>query len=100
MEAFQNSKDRPYIPRRFAQYFDLVDGAVADNIGVRGVRETLEELRIGAVCIRAGGRLHDTGNPGRAIEVLQVARKRHPTNAEVGSALANYRAELARNRKS
>ena len=36
MEAFQNSKDRPYI--------HLVDGAVADNIGVRGVLETLEEL--------------------------------------------------------
>ena len=36
MESFQNSKDRPYI--------HLVDGGVADNIGVRGVIETLEEL--------------------------------------------------------
>jgi NTE family protein len=36
MESFQNSKDRPYI--------HLVDGGVADNIGIRGVIETLEEL--------------------------------------------------------
>jgi NTE family protein len=36
MQAFQNSKDRPYI--------HLVDGGVSDNIGVRGVLEALEEL--------------------------------------------------------
>ena len=36
MQQFQNSKDRPYI--------HLVDGGVADNIGVRGVMEALEEL--------------------------------------------------------
>ena len=36
MQAFQNSKDRPYI--------HLVDGGVSDNIGVRGVMEALEEL--------------------------------------------------------
>ena len=36
MQDFQNSKDRPYI--------HLVDGGVADNIGVRGVLETFEEL--------------------------------------------------------
>ena len=36
MESFQNSKDRPYI--------HLVDGGVSDNIGVRGVLETLEGL--------------------------------------------------------
>jgi NTE family protein len=36
MRDFQNSKDRPYI--------HLVDGGVADNIGVRGVLEALEEL--------------------------------------------------------
>jgi len=35
MESFQNSKDRPFI--------HLVDGGVADNIGVRGVLEFLEE---------------------------------------------------------
>jgi NTE family protein len=35
MNAFQNSKDRPYI--------HLVDGGVSDNIGVRGVLEFLEE---------------------------------------------------------
>jgi NTE family protein len=34
MREFQNSKDRPYI--------HLVDGGVADNIGMRGVLETLE----------------------------------------------------------
>ena len=37
MQAFQNSKDRPYI--------HLVDGGVADNIGVRGVLEAFEELQ-------------------------------------------------------
>jgi NTE family protein len=36
MQEFQNSKNRPYI--------HLVDGGVADNIGVRGVMEALEEL--------------------------------------------------------
>jgi NTE family protein len=36
MRDFQNSKDRPYI--------HLVDGGVADNIGMRGVLETLEAM--------------------------------------------------------
>ena len=36
MQDFQNSKDRPYI--------HLVDGGVADNIGMRGVLETFEAL--------------------------------------------------------
>ncbi len=40
MQAFQNSKDRPYI--------HLVDGGVSDNIGVRGVLEALEELSASA----------------------------------------------------
>lgn len=40
MEAFQNSQERPYI--------HLVDGGVADNIGVRGVLEALEELEASA----------------------------------------------------
>jgi NTE family protein len=40
MEAFQNSQDRPYI--------HLVDGGVADNIGVRAVLEALEELQVSA----------------------------------------------------
>ncbi len=40
MQAFQNSKERPYI--------HLVDGGVADNIGVRGVLEALEELAASA----------------------------------------------------
>ncbi|MBN8507248.1 MAG: patatin-like phospholipase family protein [Burkholderiales bacterium] len=40
MQAFQNSQDRPYI--------HLVDGGVADNIGVRGVLEALEELSASA----------------------------------------------------
>ena len=40
MQAFQNSKDRPYI--------HLVDGGVSDNIGVRGVLEALEELAASA----------------------------------------------------
>ncbi|MGR4871116.1 patatin-like phospholipase family protein [Variovorax sp. LARHSF232] len=40
MDAFQNSQERPYI--------HLVDGGVADNIGVRGVLEALEELEASA----------------------------------------------------
>ena len=36
MQEFQNSKDRPYI--------HLVDGGVADNIGMRSVLEALEAL--------------------------------------------------------
>lgn len=40
MQDFQNSKDRPFI--------HLVDGGVADNIGVRVVLETLEKLTISA----------------------------------------------------
>jgi len=36
MKDFQDSENRPYI--------HLVDGGVADNIGVRGVMEALEEL--------------------------------------------------------
>ena len=38
MEAFQNSKDRPFI--------HLVDGGVADNLGVRPVLEMFEELAV------------------------------------------------------
>lgn len=40
MRAFQDSKDRPFI--------HLVDGGVSDNIGVRGVLETIEELEASA----------------------------------------------------
>ncbi len=40
MQDFQNSEDRPFI--------HLVDGGVADNIGVRGVLEALEELAVSA----------------------------------------------------
>jgi NTE family protein len=38
MQDFQNSKDRPYI--------HLVDGGVSDNLGVRAVLETFEELGV------------------------------------------------------
>ena len=40
MREFQNSKDRPYI--------HLVDGGVSDNIGMRGVMDTLEALAASA----------------------------------------------------
>ncbi len=40
MKSFQDSADRPYI--------HLVDGGVSDNIGVRGVLESLEELAASA----------------------------------------------------
>jgi NTE family protein len=38
MESFQNSKDRPYL--------HLVDGGVADNLGVRGILEAWEEIAV------------------------------------------------------
>jgi NTE family protein len=38
MQDFQNSKDRPFI--------HLVDGGVSDNLGVRAVLETFEELGV------------------------------------------------------
>ncbi|HLA36307.1 MAG TPA: patatin-like phospholipase family protein [Rhodocyclaceae bacterium] len=44
MEAFQDSKHRPYI--------HLVDGGVADNLGMRSILEALEELE----AMRAAGR--------------------------------------------
>lgn len=40
MRSFQDSENRPYI--------HLVDGGLSDNIGVRGVLETLEELEASA----------------------------------------------------
>lgn len=40
MQDFQNSEERPYI--------HLVDGGVTDNIGVRGVLETIQELAASA----------------------------------------------------
>lgn len=43
MKDFQNSQDRPYI--------HLVDGGVADNLGVRGVLEAMEEL-VGSASFR------------------------------------------------
>ncbi len=36
MKSFQNSKDRPFI--------HVIDGGVSDNLGVRGLLETLEEV--------------------------------------------------------
>jgi len=40
MKSFQNSEDRPYL--------HIVDGGVSDNIGVRGIIETIEELGVSA----------------------------------------------------
>ena len=47
MRDFQDSKERPYI--------HLVDGGVADNIGVRGVLETIQELGFSAAYRREIG---------------------------------------------
>ena len=50
MQEFQDSKDRPYI--------HLIDGGVADNLGVRPVLEALEELGVSAAFrseVGAGG---------------------------------------------
>ena len=47
MQSFQNSEDRPYI--------HLVDGGVADNVGVRGVLEAIQELAVSAAFQREIG---------------------------------------------
>jgi NTE family protein len=65
MREFQNSKDRPYI--------HLVDGGVADNIGVRAILETLE-----AMGASAAGRA-DTGFASiRRIVVIVVNARSAP----------------------
>jgi NTE family protein len=86
MRDFQNSKDRPYI--------HLVDGGVADNIGMRSVLETLEAMGASAafrdevgfgvirriVCIVVNARSaprtdwdqHETP-PGTVVQLLQSA---------------------------
>lgn len=62
MQDFQNSRDRPYI--------HLVDGGVADNIGVRGVLEALEELAASAAFRGQVG----FGNVRRIVLVVVNAR--------------------------
>ena len=52
MQNFQNSKDRPFI--------HLVDGGVADNLGVRGVMEALEELGASAEYREKAGAKYDS----------------------------------------
>jgi NTE family protein len=65
MQDFQNSKDRPYI--------HLVDGGVADNLGVRVVMETLEELAV-SLAFR-----QEVGSAGiRRIVVLVVNARSAP----------------------
>ncbi len=65
MQEFQNSKDRPYI--------HLVDGGVADNLGVRAVMETLEELAA-SVAFRG-----EVGSAGiRRIVVIVVNARSAP----------------------
>ncbi|MDM0085475.1 patatin-like phospholipase family protein [Variovorax sp. J31P179] len=62
MNAFQNSQERPYI--------HLVDGGVADNIGVRAVLEALEELQVSAAFRGQTG----TSNLRRVVLIVVNAR--------------------------
>lgn len=62
MQALQDSKDRPYI--------HLVDGGVADNIGVRVVLEALEELAASAAFQREVG----FGGVRRVVLIVVNAR--------------------------
>ena len=89
MQDFQNSKDRPYI--------HLVDGGVADNIGVRGVLEALEELAASAAFRgggrfrrhpqdRADGRERPLGPAHRLGPQRVAARLRRPAAAVLGRA--------------
>jgi NTE family protein len=65
MQDFQNSRERPYI--------HLVDGGVADNLGVRAVMETLEEL---AASIAFRGEVGSAGI--RRIVVIVVNARSAP----------------------
>jgi len=62
MQSFQNSEERPYI--------HLVDGGVADNIGVRAVMEALEELQFSAEFRGQSG----FGNLRRVVLIVVNAR--------------------------
>lgn len=68
MQDFQNSKDRPYL--------HLVDGGVADNLGVRAVMETLEEL---AVSIAFRGEV-GAGGIRRIVVIVVNARSAPKTD--------------------
>ena len=67
MESFQDSANRPYL--------HLVDGGVADNIGVRGVLEAFEELGLSADFREASG-----FNAIRRIVLIVVNSKSTSTN--------------------
>jgi len=62
MQDFQNSEERPYI--------HLVDGGVSDNIGVRGVLESIEELR------KSGAFRKEVGYSGFRRMVVIVVKAR------------------------
>jgi len=62
MEAFQNRQDRPYI--------HLVDGGVADNIGMRMVLEAFEQLGTSASYREAAG----FGEYRRVLAIVVNAR--------------------------
>lgn len=66
MREFQDSKDRPYI--------HLVDGGVADNIGIRGVMETFE-----ALAVSAAGRAETGISQLRRIVIIVVNARSAPT---------------------
>ena len=100
MQAFQNSKERPYI--------HLVDGGVADNIGVRGVLEALEELAASATFRdevgfgvirqdRADRRERPLVTPHRLGPKRVASRRRRAAAAGLGRA---DRPVLVRNRRA
>jgi len=68
MQDFQNSKDRPFI--------HLVDGGVSDNLGVRAVLETFEELSFSA------GFRQEVGFGGINRIVLMVVNARSAPRTE------------------
>jgi NTE family protein len=68
MKEFQDSTNRPYI--------HLVDGGVSDNLGVRGVLETLEELAVSSEFRGEVG----FGGIHRIVLVVVNARSSPPTD--------------------
>jgi NTE family protein len=82
MKEFQDSAKRPYI--------HVVDGGVSDNLGVRGVLETLEEL---AVSSEFRGEI-GFGGIHRIVLVVVNARSSPPTDWDLAESPPGMVAQL------
>jgi NTE family protein len=83
MQAFQNSRDRPYI--------HLIDGAISDNIGMRLVLETLQQLVLNASFRQEMG----FGGYRRVAIIVVNAQSSPPTDWDRSEAPPGIIAQLA-----